>query len=176
MSFIPLSLVAVLLAAAPVVAVPNPAAIAPAARVLAPGQAPAPAAINRAAFVARLDNGYRMLDADHNGAVTVAELASAETRARQVDEAAMTARRRDAFARLDTNRDGQLSRAEFDAAAAPRPAAADPAAVLSALDSDEDKKLSLTEYRARGLARFDRADANRDGIVTPAEERASLKR
>ena len=133
----------------------------------------APAPVTRASFVARIDNSYRALDTNHDGVVTADEIATGEGRARAATDAALLARRREAFARLDANHDGQLSQAEFDAAAAamPRPAAADPAAIVAGLDSDHDSKLSLAEFRARALARFDRADKNHDGVVTPDEER-----
>lgn len=110
----------------------------------------APAAVTRAAFVARIDNSYRALDTNHDGVVTADEIAAGETRARAATEAALLARRREAFARLDANHDGKLSQAEFDAAVAamPRPAAADPAAIVAGLDSDHDRKLSLAEFRA----------------------------
>lgn len=170
MSGLTLTLAAAALAVSPMASSPLP--------MQKPAMRAAPVAISRAVFVARLDKGYRTLDADRNGAVTAAELASAEVTARKGAEAAAATRRHDAFARLDTNRDGQLSQAEFDAAAAalPHPAPADPAAMLAALDSDNDKKVSLTEYRARGLLRFDRADSNGDGIVTPDEDHASMRR
>jgi Ca2+-binding EF-hand superfamily protein len=174
MSGITLTLAAAVLAVSPMVAAPMPVAKRP---VAARAPRPAPAAISRMAFVARLDSGFHALDADHNGVVTAAELASAEVRARQSADAAMAGRRHDAFARLDTNHDGQLSPAEFDAAAAGVPRVApDPAAMLAALDSDKNKQVSLTEYRARGLVRFDWADVNHDGIVTPEEDRANMKR
>jgi Ca2+-binding EF-hand superfamily protein len=171
MTNLSLASAAVLLAAAPVVAPPTSLAIAPV-------RPAAPAAISRAAFVARLDQGFRVLDTDRNGVVTAAEIAAGETRAQQAADAAMATRRHAAFARLDTNHDGQLSQAEFDAAAAsvPKSAGSDPAAMLAALDTDRDHKVSLTEYRARGLTRFDRADANHDGIVTPEEDRAATRR
>jgi hypothetical protein len=44
--------------------------------------------------------------------------------------------------------------------------------MMARLDTDHDGKLTLAELSASMLARFDRADANHDGIVTPEERTA----
>jgi Ca2+-binding EF-hand superfamily protein len=81
-----------------------------------------------------------------------------------------TKRLNEAFAKLDTNKDGQLSKAEFSAGSpVPQRPLADPAKVVSELDSNKDQKVSLTEFSATTLANFDRVDANHDGMVTPDE-------
>ena len=76
----------------------------------------------------------------------------------------------EAFAKLDTNKDGQLSKAEFNAGSpVPQRPLAEPAKVLSELDSNKDQKVSLAEFSSTTLANFDRVDANHDGMVTPEE-------
>lgn len=86
------------------------------------------------------------------------------------------------FARADSNRDGFVTLAEFQAA--PKPAR-DKAAMarrgggmtrmLGAADVNKDGKVSLAEVQEAALSRFDRADANRDGKVTPDERKAMRK-
>jgi hypothetical protein len=82
------------------------------------------------------------------------------------------------FDRVDTNRDGSISRDEWNAGATRlaevhggprhmlkmgRPARPMPG------DTDADQAISLREFEAQALERFTRADANKDGLVTLAE-------
>ena len=64
--------------------------------------------------------------------------------------------------RMDTDRDGALSRAEVQAAADRR---------FGLLDANHDGRITADEFRARALARFDRRDANRDGRLDQTERR-----
>ena len=77
------------------------------------------------------------------------------------------------FTKLDTNKDGQLSKAEF-MAAAPTGSNVQPngAAIVSQLDKNKDGKISLDEYRAPRLAVFDKLDANHDGTISAAERQS----
>ncbi|MEM1372089.1 MAG: signal transduction protein [Pseudomonadota bacterium] len=81
--------------------------------------------------------------------------------------------RRDAFARLDRNADGQLSTQEMEAARARANAMArlrDGAMVLRSqkMDSDGNGILTLDEFMTE-TPFFDRMDKNGDGIVSPDE-------
>jgi Ca2+-binding EF-hand superfamily protein len=49
----------------------------------------------------------------------------------------------------------------------------DPANILAQLDKNHDGKVSLDEYRAPVLARFDALDANHDGVIEPNERQAA---
>jgi Ca2+-binding EF-hand superfamily protein len=99
------------------------------------------------------------------------------------------------FARLDTNKDGFITKAEIDAIEAQRTAKLeqraakfDPSKIFDRIDANHDGKITVAEEQAahaqrvqakggkpavaqatgfRGL--FARADANKDGIVTRAE-------
>jgi Ca2+-binding EF-hand superfamily protein len=78
------------------------------------------------------------------------------------------------FTKLETNKDGQLSKAEFMAAAPVSPSTpANGAALLSQLDKNKDGKVSIDEYRAPVLARFDTLDTNKDGTISAAERQAA---
>jgi Ca2+-binding EF-hand superfamily protein len=78
------------------------------------------------------------------------------------------------FAKLDTNHDGQLSLAEFMAAAPKMPATLPSGAEMMAqLDKKHDGKVNLDEYRAPFLERFDKLDTNHDGIISATERQAA---
>jgi Ca2+-binding EF-hand superfamily protein len=114
-----------------------------------------------------MDSEFRKMDADKDGTVTRSEIEGFE---RAVSMVKAQARNRQMFARLDTDRNGQLSAAEFARLAAPAPANAAP--VLNHMDLNRDQSLTLVEYRTSTLSNFDRMDADKDGIVTPAEMKA----
>ena len=67
------------------------------------------------------------------------------------------------FARMDGNGDEALQASEITGARAER---------ISALDTDGDREVSREEFVKGGLARFDRIDANHDGVLTNGERRA----
>jgi Ca2+-binding EF-hand superfamily protein len=79
------------------------------------------------------------------------------------------------FAKLDTNRDGQLSKAEFLAAAPQMQAHETAQQIIGSIDSSKDGKVSLQEYQARPLANFNKLDSNHDGTVTQQEIAAAGK-
>ena len=99
--------------------------------------------------------------------------------------------------RLDANKDGSISKAEWDQHSADRTAKrgekrADAGEgkrgkrghhggrgghgdmMMARADTDGNKVISQAEFQAAALARFDAADANKDGKVTP-EERAAQR-
>jgi len=100
-------------------------------------------------------------DLDGDGKVTLAETQTA-SKAR--------------FARMDTNRDGKVTKAELEAVQAKREAArAERGAgrgerFFGMMDRNGDGAVSQAEFDAAAKARFQRADANKDGVLT-AEER-----
>jgi len=76
---------------------------------------------------------------------------------------------------MDKDKNGQVSLAEFKAAATAR-VAPNSAATLQRFDRNKDGKVSQAEFRAPVLATFDRLDANKDGIVSQAEAKKSANR
>ena len=124
--------------------------------------------IARAVFLANMDSEFGKMDADKNGQVTKDEIESFE---RAVSVVKAQAKNRQLFNRLDANHDGQLSAAEFSQLASP--ASPNAAPILSHMDLNRDQSITLVEYRTATLSNFDRMDADKNGIVTPAEMKAA---
>ncbi len=78
-----------------------------------------------------------------------------------------------AFDRFDSNDDGVISRAEFDAHVAAREAAID-ANGDGAVTYEEAKAFRDAQREARARARFQRLDKDGDGVVSTAETSARL--
>ena len=144
---------------------PAPAAAHPAAKQAA--QREGANAVVRSVFLATMDAEFRKMDADKDGTVTRAEIEGFE---RAVSLSKAQAKNRQMFAMLDTNGDGQLSASEFSRLVSP--GRVDAAPVLARMDINRDQSISLVEYRTATLGNFDRMDADKDGIVTPAEMKA----
>lgn len=150
--------------------------------------------LTRAAFVdARLAR-LTVLDADRDGTVSVAEREAAmqAKRAERADER---------FAKLDANSDGSISRAEFDAGRPDRPERADgddrgprrergpgrggPRQAMRGPGGPEGPGGRGPEGRESGPVviaevastlgeRFDKMDADNNGVVTAEERRAAM--
>ena len=135
-----------------------------------------PQPITKTAFMQRIDRDFVAVDANKDGFADRAELESAEAKAMAARKAGLLRSREGAFRQLDTNKDGNLTLAEFNAAvnAAPLPKA-DAAPVLNRFDTNKDGKVSLAENRAPAIAQFDRADTNKDGSLSVDEQRARAK-
>jgi Ca2+-binding EF-hand superfamily protein len=124
--------------------------------------------IPRTQFIADMDTQFRKMDADKNGLLSRVEI---EQFQKLTAIAEAQARNRALFAQLDADRNGQLSPAEFSKVTAPSPPA-NATPMLSREDGNRDGQISLVEHRTATLANFDRLDADKDGIVTPAEMKA----
>ena len=136
--------------------------------------APANATQTRATVLRSLDNTFKSIDRNGNGTLDAAELSAAEARTQQQRIAARRGQVDAQFTRLDTNKDGALSKAEF-MTLAPTAAASsnNGATMVGQLDKNKDGRVSADEYRAPILTRFDSADANKDGTLTQAERQAA---
>jgi len=140
--------------------------------------------ITRAAFVDARVARLTALDANRDGTVSVEERAAA-MQARRAERA------NDRFAKLDANSDGSISRAEFDAGHAARPdrgPRAERAGVREGhrggarhamrgpgrLGAEGRGPVVISEVAANLGERFDKMDANRDGVITADERRAAM--
>jgi hypothetical protein len=141
------------------------------------GTKPAPAAPQpeptRAVLVKNLDANFKSIDTNGDGTLSQAELAAAQLKTEQQRLALIRSRLEAEFAKLDANHDGTLSKAEF-MAAAPETVATptNGAALQSQFDKNKDGKITIDEYRAPVVARFDQADTNHDGVLSAAERQA----
>ena len=164
-------LILALIAATPAVPAFAQAAARPAA------QANTPRPIARAAFLAQADSAFVAADANKDGFTDRAEYEAAENRRLAALKARAIREREVAFRRLDADKNGSLTLAEFNAVAQaqalPKP---DAAKFLNALDTNKDGKVSLAENRAPAAVGFDRADANKDGTLSVAEQNALRRR
>lgn len=139
--------------------------------------------ITRAQFVDARVARLTALDTNRDGMISVEER-----------QAAMQARRAahadERFAKLDANGDGSISRAEFDAGHAARPDRGphvQPAGAREGRrggprhampgpgrDGHERGPVVISEVVAKLGERFDKMDADHDGMISPAERRAAM--
>ncbi|MGH6658973.1 MAG: EF-hand domain-containing protein [Sphingomicrobium sp.] len=123
------------------------------------------------------DKVFAKIDSNQDGNLTRAEVDAAHAARKGAKPGGNGADR--LFARADSNKDGAVTAAEFKAAPKPNWDKAakgghggGKARMLGQADLDKDGKVSQAEAQQAALARFDRADTNKDGKVTPEERRA----
>jgi Ca2+-binding EF-hand superfamily protein len=153
---------------APGAAMAQTAAPRPAARPPAAAAASTPQPVPRHTYVATMDDEFRKIDADKNVKLTRREI---EDHRRAVVVLETQQRNRSVFARLDRDRNGQLSLQEFAAISAP-PRTVNVAPILAEVDLNRDGSVTQVEYRAGKLVRFDRMDTDKDSVISVAELRA----
>ena len=135
-----------------------------------------PKPVTRAAFLGNVETRFATIDTNHNGSIEPAEMTAEQQRELQAARNALAQQFQAKFRQLDTNKDGQLSLAEFMAAAPPIRTNETPEQIIQALDTNHDGKVSADEFKAPEIAKFNKADLNHDGVVTPAEEQAAAGR
>jgi len=127
---------------------------------------------------------FTRLDTNKDGAISKAELdakrsgndgkwrgKAARAGKPELTDAQKAERREAMFARIDGDKNGTISRAEFDAMHAARMATGGkrgPGKRMAMMDGS----MTQQAFVAKALARFDRADADRNGTVTVAERKA----
>jgi Ca2+-binding EF-hand superfamily protein len=153
--------------------------------------------MTRAEVQAKVKTHFDKFDASKDGVVTRAEFDAARAQMREEWQAKAVQRQGERFTMLDANKDGQIGRAEFDADHQAR--AADRAGDrkggekrwghhggkgmgmgmgmgmgwFERIDTDNDGRVTLADASKKALEMFDKADANRDGTVTPEERKAA---
>lgn len=132
--------------------------------------------VSRQQLIERVDRRFQRLDADGDGRFTREE-------GRALREQRRAERRGRIFDRLDTDRNGAISRAEFDqahdrrdgmrAGRMMRRGQLARRAMIGRRLFGEQGEVTREQMRARALARFDRLDADGNGILTATERRAA---
>lgn len=128
--------------------------------------------ITRLSISDKLNSDYADLDADKDGKATAEEINARLVKTAEADLEVLKKARDDGFVKLDTNGDGSISKAEFDARAQ-LPTIKEPNAqpFLDRFDSNKDGAISQDEFRAPTLANFEKMDANKDGTLSVAEQK-----
>jgi len=149
--------------------------------------------VTRQQVIARVDEMFARLDANHDGRITPDEMQNMRGMGRMGGMGERRAEgggdmRQHMFDRLDTNHDGVISREEFAQAHATQsgpdhdmgPPPGGPGGPEGGHGMGrmfgEQGFVTLEQMRARALARFDRADTNHDGVLTVAERQAARER
>jgi Ca2+-binding EF-hand superfamily protein len=140
---------------------------------LAQNPPPAPKPVARADYAKTLNTRFNVVDSNHDGYISKAELAVEQQNELQQARTRINQQLQAKFKELDTNKNGQLSLQEFMAATPAIKTAQGADQVMQQLDSNRDGKISGDEFRAPELAKFNKVDANHDGIVTPDEIKAA---
>jgi len=129
--------------------------------------------VTRADFTNKINGRFSAMDTNHDGSISAAELSAEQQKETQQAKNAVNQQMAARFKQLDTNKDNQLSLQEFLAAVPTIRTAQSAEQMMQQLDSNKDGKLSADEFRSPQLANFNKADANHDGTVTPAELQAA---
>ncbi len=80
------------------------------------------------------------------------------------------------FVRFDRNRDGSLSNDDVPSFLRGRGSPVDFDALLVQFDANRDNRVSRSEFVEGPTLLFNRADANRDGLLTESERQAAIAR
>jgi Ca2+-binding EF-hand superfamily protein len=134
--------------------------------------------VSQADFVQRRLERLRTADADRNGTVTAEDM-------RAAGQAKRAERRTAMFDRLDANKDGSISRAEFDAPRADGQRAGrgerghrggiQRGAQRMGRNGEGRFPIVIAEAEQKATEAFTRLDANRDGTLTGEERRAGMQ-
>jgi hypothetical protein len=129
--------------------------------------------VTRTELSSRLDEDYSDLDTNKDGKVDPAEINARLVKSAEAEIELIKKERDAAFAKIDTDGNGTISRAEFDARAK-LPTMKEPNAkpFLDRFDANKDGTISKDEFRAPTISNFDKLDKNKDGTLSVAEQKA----
>jgi Ca2+-binding EF-hand superfamily protein len=133
--------------------------------------AQAPQVSVRSEVQKQVDGNFGKGDTNNDGFLSRTEVQAMTGKALQGIEPKIEAE----FKTLDKDGNGQISMAEFKAAANAK-LAQNPDLTLQRFDSNKDGKISPAEFRAPVMATFDKVDANKDGKVTADEAKKAQGR
>ena len=136
---------------------------------VAAAQAPQPT--TRADMQKQADQNFDKGDTNNDGFISRTEIQSMSGKAAQP----VIEKMEQEFAQMDRDKNGQVSLAEFKAAATAK-LAGNAQGALDRFDKNKDGKVSLAEFRIPFMAAFDRADLNKDGTVSPEEGKKATGR
>jgi Ca2+-binding EF-hand superfamily protein len=144
---------------------------------IALAQAPAGAddskPVTRTELSNRLDSDYADLDANKDGKVDAAEINARLLKGAEADLEAIKKEREATFAKFDSDGNGQISKAEFEAhAKLPTIKQPDAKPFLDRFDANKDGSISKDEFRTPTLSNFERLDKDKDGTLSVAEQKA----
>ena len=133
--------------------------------------AQAPQVSTRGDVQKQVDTNFDKGDTNNDGFLNRAEIQAMTSKALEGVQPKLEAE----FKALDKDGNGQISLAEFKAAAAAK-LAQNPDLTLSRFDANKDGKISGAEFRAPVMAAFDKVDTNKDGKVTADEAKKAQGR
>jgi hypothetical protein len=131
----------------------------------APGEKSGSTTLARTTFIQLMDEDFKKRDFDGNGKATRAEIEQFE---KQTAVIKAQQSNRVLFLQLDTDRNGNVTPAEFTALI-PAAGLPDVSDVMKRFDSNRDQIITLVEYRAATLSNFDQRDADKDGVLSSRE-------
>jgi Ca2+-binding EF-hand superfamily protein len=150
------------------------------AQALAQAQSPAggataaPPPLARTEVAKNLDAEFKQMDSNGDGKLIKTEVQAAIQKRAAEMQATLAQRQKDEFDKLDANRDGSLSLAEYRAGTVVSAKAGAADSRIAQLDTNKDGAISLAEFRAATLAQFDKLDKDRNGVLSP-QERAAVR-
>jgi Ca2+-binding EF-hand superfamily protein len=132
--------------------------------------------MTRTELVQKIAEQFKEVDANHDGVVTRLEIDAEIGKRANEAEQAIKKRQQEEFQKLDTNKDGQLSLAEYQGGAIIKARAGAGDERLKQLDTNKDGKITQAEFGAEFLSRFDKIDTNKDGTLSAQEIAAATRR
>ena len=138
-------------------------------------QAKGPQPVSRTVYLSRFDSAFRAVDTNKDGFTDRAEIEAAESKALAARKAQLLKQREASFSRMDKDKNGSLSLAEFNSAMAAQSPKADATSRLKRLDTNNDGKISIAESRAPAESQFARLDTNKDGVLSVEEQKARAR-